>query len=72
MNVGGVFLTHCLFTEASYAALPWDSRFVPSQPGRKHTRPVERKAAPCSSFISIYVSGHVTIGWPSGSSDKLA
>lgn len=48
MNVGGVFLTHRLFTEASFATLPWDSRFVWPQLGRKHTGPVGRKAAPYS------------------------
>lgn len=48
MNVGGVFLTHRLFTEASFATLPWGSRFVWPQLGRKHTGPVGRKAAPYS------------------------
>lgn len=72
MKVGDVFLTHRLFTEASYATLPWDSCFVRSQLGRKHTGPVGRKAAPYSASISVYISGHVTHGWPSGPSDKLA
>lgn len=47
MNVGGVLLTHRLFTEAFYATLPWDSRFVWSQLGRKHTGPVESCSLQC-------------------------